>query len=68
MTLKTKVSLCAFATTMLLIAFFMMSNLPGRIVVLCVIAFKYYYFIFRIKTIKPGDMQEQAATPQDKAA
>ena len=55
MLLKTKVTLCAFATTMLLIAFFMMSNLYGRIVILCVIALKYYYFIFRIKTIKPGD-------------
>ena len=48
----TKVMLCAFATTMLLIAFFMMSNIYGRILILCVIAFKYYYFIFRIKTIK----------------
>lgn len=52
MTLKTKVSLCAFATSMLLIAFFMMDNLYGRIVVLCVIAVKYYYFIFRIRTVK----------------
>ena len=53
MTLRTKVGLCAFATTMLLIAFFIMSNIYGRILVLCVIAFKYYYFIFRIRTIKP---------------
>lgn len=55
MTLRTKVSLCAFASTMLVIAFFMMSNIYGRIVVLCVIALKYYYFVFRIKTIpEPG--------------
>ncbi len=51
MTLKTKVTLCAFATTMLLIAFFAMHNIYGRITILCVIAFKYYYFIFRIRTI-----------------
>lgn len=52
MTLRTKVGLCAFATTMLLIAFFMMQNIYGRIVILCVIAVKYYYFVFRIRTIK----------------
>lgn len=58
MTLRTKISLCAFATTMLLIAFFMMHNIIGRIVILLVIAFKYYYFIFHIKTIKPGEKAE----------
>lgn len=68
MTLKTKISLCAFASAMLLIAFFMMNNLPGRICILCVMAFKYYYFIFRIKTIKPGDVQESTGAAQDKAA
>lgn len=53
MTLKTKICLCAFATCMLLIAFFLMSNIYGRIFIVCLILFKYYYFIFKIKTIKP---------------
>lgn len=53
MTLKTKITLCAFASTMLAVAFFAMNNIVGRIVIVCVILFKYYYFIFRIKTIKP---------------
>ena len=52
MTLRTKVSLCAFASTMLLIAFSVMPNPYGRAVILGVIVFKYYYFICRIKTIK----------------
>lgn len=52
MTLRTKVVICAFATTMLLIAFFMMNNIWGRIVVVGVIAVKYYYFVFRIRTIQ----------------
>lgn len=52
MTLKTKIYLCSFASAMLIIAFFMVNNIYGRIFILCVIAFKYYYFIFRIKTIK----------------
>lgn len=55
MTLKTKITLCAFASVMLMIAFFAMSNWIGRIVILCVIAAKYYYFIFRIKTIQEGE-------------
>lgn len=61
MTLKTKISLCAFATTMLLFAFVVMNNIYGRIVIVCVIAFKYYYFIFRIKTIKPESTDEENA-------
>lgn len=52
MTLKTKISLLAFASSMLLIAFFMMDNIFGRITIILLIFFKYYYFIFRIKTIK----------------
>lgn len=52
MTLRTKVSLCAFASAMLLLAFFAMENLYGRIFILGLIAFKYYYFIFRIRTIR----------------
>ena len=52
MTLKTKVMLLSFASTMLLIAFLMMSNIYGRITIVLLVIFKYYYFIFRIETIK----------------
>lgn len=52
MTLKTKVMLLSFASTMLLIAFLMMSNIYGRITIVLLLIFKYYYFIFRIETIK----------------
>lgn len=51
MTLRTKVSLLTFASTMLLIAMYFMDNLFLRLFLLCLIIFKYYYFIFRIKTI-----------------
>ena len=53
MTLKTKITLCGFATAMLMLAFFSMENIYGRITILCLIAIKYYYFVFRIKTIRP---------------
>lgn len=52
MTLKSKISLLAFASTMLMIAFFMMDNLYGRITIIILMFIKYYYFIFRIKTIR----------------
>lgn len=51
MTLRTKVWLLAFASSMLLLAMFFMNSLPLRIFLASLIAFKYYYFIFRIKTI-----------------
>lgn len=52
MTLKSKISVLAFASTMLMIAFFMMDNLYGRTTIIVLMFIKYYYFIFRIKTIK----------------
>ena len=52
MTLKTKVMLLSFASTMLLIAFLMMDNIYGRITIVLLVIFKYYYFAFRITTIK----------------
>lgn len=52
MTLKTKVGLLGFASTMLIIAFLMVEQLHVRLVVIGLIIFKYYYFIFKIQTIK----------------
>ncbi len=59
MTLRTKVGLCSFASCMLLIAFFLTDILFLRIFIIGLIAFKYYYFIFRIKTIKPAQQSEE---------
>ena len=52
MTLRTKVMLLSFASMMLLIAFLMMNNMYGRIMIVLLVIFKYCYFVFRIKTIK----------------
>ncbi len=60
MPLKTKVGLCSFASTMLIIAFILLDNIYARIFIVAVIAFKYYYFIFRIKTIKPSEGNKPA--------
>lgn len=51
MTLKTKVSILGFASIMLAFPLFLSDNLYLRIFIICLYAYKYYYFIFRIKTI-----------------
>ena len=55
MTWRTKLSLLAFASTMLLFAMYFMSNLWLRLFLLALMIFKYYYFLFRIKTIREED-------------
>ena len=52
MTLKTKLCILLPASAMLLLAFLMMGNLPGRIFIVCLIIFKYVYFLKKIRTIR----------------
>ncbi|MDO4793917.1 MAG: YbaN family protein [Filifactor alocis] len=52
MTLQTKIKVLALASFMLLIAFWRVNVIYARITIALVILFKYYYFIFKIKTIK----------------
>lgn len=53
MTLKQKICILAFADIMIAIPIVLVDSLPMRITLILVILFKLYYFIFRIKTIKP---------------
>lgn len=53
MTLKTKVCILAFASIMLAIPLIKVDVLPMRIFIVFLYIFKYYYFIFKIKTIAP---------------
>ena len=48
---KTKISLLAFASTMLMIPLITVDIWALRVFILCLMVFKYYYFIFRIKTV-----------------
>ncbi len=52
MELKTKVKLLLLATSVLLISAYSVKILPFRIFIGLVMIYLYYYFIFRIKTIK----------------
>lgn len=51
MTLKTKIRLLSFASSVLLIAFISLDSIHFRIFIIILVLIKYYYFIFRIKTI-----------------
>lgn len=51
MTLKTKIGILLPVTVMLTLAFIAVPVLPMRIVLVVLLACKYYYFIFRIRTV-----------------
>ncbi|WP_223882002.1 YbaN family protein [Niallia endozanthoxylica] len=51
MTRKQKWSISLFADVMIAIAFFLTDKIFVRIILLLVVAYKYYYFIYKIKTV-----------------
>lgn len=52
MTLKQKITILAVADAMLLIPFITVNNLHMRIFLIVLVLCKFYYFFFRIETIK----------------
>lgn len=52
MTLKQKIFLNLFADSMIAIAFFTTDKWLVRTILICVVLYKYYYFITKIKTVK----------------
>ncbi len=53
MTLKQKITLLAFADFMMAFPLIILKNVHVKIFLVALILFKFYYFIFKIKTIKP---------------
>ncbi|MBU5483212.1 YbaN family protein [Clostridium sp. MSJ-11] len=51
MTMKQKVSILLFADTMIAFPLIMLENIYVKIFLLILVIFKYYYFMFKIKTI-----------------
>ncbi len=51
MAFKTKIKILIPVTVMLIIATYLVGNIHAKIVIVCVMLYKYYYFIFNIKTI-----------------
>ncbi len=50
LTLKTKLSILIFASSMLIISFILVDNIYVRILILFLVCFKYFYFFKFIKT------------------
>lgn len=55
MTLKQKVSILLFADFMMAFPLLILDSLHVKLLIVAVILCKYYYFIFKIKTIKPKE-------------
>ena len=53
MTLKEKISILVFSDIMLLFPLITLELIYLKIFIIILILFKYYYFIYKIKTIKP---------------
>ncbi|OOF58532.1 YbaN family protein [Rodentibacter myodis] len=60
MTKKTKISILALSTTMLLIGFYFTPSVIGRIIIALLIGIKYWFFLFWIKTEPERGEQMQA--------
>ncbi|MEG0366218.1 MAG: YbaN family protein [Coprobacillus sp.] len=52
MTLRSKILILGFASIMLAFPFILSHNIYLRIFIICLYISKYYYFIFKIKTIQ----------------
>ncbi|OLS40651.1 DUF454 domain-containing protein [Bacillus sp. MRMR6] len=51
MTLKQKLTILLFADIMIAIPFFLMNSFIFRVTLIAIVFYKYYYFIYKIKTI-----------------
>jgi uncharacterized protein len=52
MTLRQKIILMIFSDVMILIPLFMTDKIIVKVILTLIIVYKYYYFIFKIKTVK----------------
>lgn len=57
MTLRYKIILLTLVSTMLCCTMYFVDNPVASIIIPFVIAFKYYFFIFHIKTVSPTEMR-----------
>lgn len=52
MTMDTKVKILTLSSTMMIISFILINSIYARVTIGLCLIFEYYYFIFKIKTIK----------------
>jgi uncharacterized protein len=51
MTLKQKLTILLFADVMIAIPFFILDSIMVRVMLVLIVIYKYYYFIYKIKTV-----------------
>lgn len=54
MTIKQKICLLIFSDIMIAFPLVILNNIYIKLFLILIVIFKYYYFIFKIKTIKPA--------------
>ncbi|OAT82134.1 hypothetical protein A6P54_11605 [Bacillus sp. MKU004] len=52
MTFRQKAAIMVFSDVMILLPFFMTDKIIVKVILSLIIGYKYYYFIFKIKTVK----------------
>ena len=57
MTLKQKIIILLFADTMMMFPLIILDSIIAKIFIILIILVKFWYFIFKIKTIKEKDLQ-----------
>lgn len=57
MTLKQKITILLFADTMMMFPLIILDSIMAKIFIILIILVKFWYFIFKIKTIKEKDLQ-----------
>jgi uncharacterized membrane protein YbaN (DUF454 family) len=64
MTLRSKITVLGLASAMLILVLVFSPSAYARSLIVCLIALKYYYFVFKIKTVKenPVDGYQQKVT------
>lgn len=62
LTLKKKITILLFADVMIAIPFIILENVIVRILLILIVAYKYYYFIYKIKTADPGGWDKGTGT------
>lgn len=58
MTLSTKIKLLVFSSAMMMIPLFILKNIYVKVFLVLIIIFKYYFFIFKIRTLKSNKKHE----------
>lgn len=65
MTLKTKITILIPASCMLLLAIIFAPIWHAKVFIAFLIVFKYYYFIFRIRTVKEEKAEDEYEQPEE---